>query len=365
MEHDAGKHANERKAPAAREVPTADSPPTNALRVPQNLLSVQRTAGNRAATSLALPQRRPVQRLASPLASGVGPATTGATAARQPIRHERVDGTAPQVQRVAPPLIAGIGAAIKALTLTEALTVVGTLVGAGITAGGMMAEPHNDRSGVGPDAFLSAGQSDYLTSRNGKEALAQILRIYYFSEMETIIKREQDAGNEVDDAKQSEFKETALGNVKMHLTGLLSRLNKTTTETWVANGDGGRSKGYVPWGSVTVEMTGGTMWFDYEFKKVATRHHVTIPTAPIYFISDVKLSLDHKKDENVFSNDDIWVRVMSINATEDKSHHVAVHAEVAFDWDGDTTRYEWGSNNPLQPGYLMGPRWRGAADPDD
>jgi hypothetical protein len=297
---------------------------------PDTLASLQRRAGNRAVSHLA-----------------------------------QTSGGEVTVQR-APPVVAGIGAAIKALTLPEAVSAVGTIVGVAATVGGAVIPAQNDTTGVGSDWFLKPETGDYMMTPPDREGLAQVFRVLYFGEMKALIREERDRGHEVDDDKQEELKQTAIGNVKAKISRFLFRQLDETKETFVANGDGGTTK-ETPWGSVEVIVDGGGFYVNPEneaINSLAQEFQVPLPDEPMKYIKGVKLSLDCEMDWNVTWNDDIFVRVMSLSPWR-KDGHIAVHAEVAFDWDGDTSRYEWDSDNPIEAKSIPQPTWRGPSDPDD
>ena len=83
------------------------------------------------------------------------------------------------------------------------------------------------------------------------------------------------------------------------------------------------------------------------------------------FIKRVKLSFESEKDWNLTFNDDIWVRGTKLAPTQGSDLHVGIEAEVAFDWDGDTSRYEWGGTSLITFNNIPQPEWRGPSDPDD
>ncbi|GJL76409.1 DUF4157 domain-containing protein [Nitrosomonas sp.] len=270
------------------------------------------------------------------------------------------------IQRVGP-AVPALAAAIKALTLTEAITVVGTVVSSAASVVGLVSAAQNDKTNVGPDSILDPQTGDYMMSDFDRDGLAQVFRVLYFEEMERLVEREQSSGTVVDDARQSELKQTAIGNVKFKLTRYLSRLLATKSEEFVQQGDGGTSK-ETPWGSVMVSVEGGEIVNPSAspvLVEIAERHHVTVPERPMSFIKRVKLSFESEKDWNLTWNDDIYVRATKLAKTQSSHLHVGIEAEVAFDWDGDTTRYEWDGSRLITFNNIPSPAWRGETDPDD
>lgn len=270
------------------------------------------------------------------------------------------------IQRV-PLAPAAVAAAIKALTFAEAITAVGTVVSSAASIAGLVGTAQNDKSGVSNDAILTPTSGDYLTSDVDRDGLAQVFRVLYFHEVEMLVEREEGRGTLLDDAKQEELKQTALGNVKFKLTRTMGEKLAIESEEFVQQGDGGTSK-ETPWGAVTVSVEGaefGDPSTNPVFAEIAERHHVTAPGRPLSFIKRVKLSFESEKDWNLTWNDDIWVRGTKLAPTQGAGLHVGIEAEVSFDWDGDTSRYEWDGASLISFDNIPQPAWRGPLDPDD
>ncbi len=272
------------------------------------------------------------------------------------------------IQRIGPvAAVPALATAIKALTLTEAITAVGTVVSSAASVIGLVGAAQNDKTGVGTDSNLDPNTGDYMMSDYDRDGLAQVFRVLYFSQMETLVERVQSSDTVVDDAKQAELKQTAIGNVKFELTRHMSLGLSTTSEEFVQQGDGGTSK-ETPWGSVMVSVEGGELpnpSTSPGMVEIAERHHVTVPDRPLAFIKRVTLSFESEKDWNLTWDDDIYVRATKLAKTHSSGRHVGIEAEVAFDWDGDTTRYEWGGSSLITFDNIPSPEWRGPKDPDD
>ncbi|TXD85059.1 DUF4157 domain-containing protein [Subsaximicrobium wynnwilliamsii] len=281
-------------------------------------------------------------------------------------RNSAVDSASSAlIQRV--PVAPAVAAAIKALTFAEAITAVGTVVSSAASIVGLVGTAQNDKTGVSNDAIIDPTSGDYLMSDVDRDGLAQVFRVLYFSTVEGLVDKEQSRGTILDDAKQEELKQTALGNVKFSLTRNLAQRLTTTTEEFVQQGDGGTSK-ETPWGSVKVSVEGselGNPSTSPPLVEIAERHQVTLPQRPLSFIKRVKLSFESEKDWNLTFNDDIWVRGTKLAPTQGSDLHVGIEAEVAFDWDGDTSRYEWDGPSLITFNNIAQPEWRGPSDPDD
>ena len=270
------------------------------------------------------------------------------------------------IQRV-PAAIPAAVAAIKALTLAESITAVGTIVSSATSIVGLMTVAQNNKTGVGPDMILKSSKGDYLMSDWDREGLALVFCVIYFSEAERLVKEEQSRGTVLDDDKKKEIKQTAMGNVKFKLADSMAQRLASMSKAFVQQGDGGTLK-KTPWGEVTISIMGGTLDDPSQnpyFVKVAKRHHVTVPERPLSFIKRVKLSFESKVDWNLTWNDDIYVRGTKLSATQGSGQHVGIEAEVAFDWDGDTSRYEWDETNLITFDRIPQPHWCGPENPDD
>ncbi len=273
------------------------------------------------------------------------------------------------IQRI--PIAPAVAAAIKALTFAEAITAIGTVVSSAASIIGLVGAAQNDKTGVSPDATLSPTSGDYLMSDVDRDGLAQVFRILYFREVEALVEKELNRGTVLDDAKQEELKQTATSNVKFKLTRSMARRLTTTTEAFVQQGDGGTLK-ETPWGEVSISVNGGVFPASSSgnriFTEIAERHQVTMPERSLAYIKRVDLSFESEKDWNFTWNDDIWVRATKLSHTQTQNQNIGIEAEVAFDWDGDTSRYEWDQRETpriITYDHIPFPAWRGPSDPDD
>jgi hypothetical protein len=246
------------------------------------------------------------------------------------------------------------------LTLPELVSIVGTITGVA-SAYGIAAARENGKSGKGAVMKLDF-QGDYLMTPSGVSDLGNISRALFFIEMDRLNALYGSGDNE--DA----LRQTAVGNVKQKVIGVLDA-NATMFEgSFVANGEGGLVKD-PPWGEVKVKLHGGYAYptaFDPMIYKAAQQHGVNIPTTKVEFVKSCLVDYDFEMNPGFISDDDIYVRGQNLIFNEGEDGRIWISCTVAFDWDGNTSYFDWIDDRAMSPNFgIPEPRWKGPKDPDD
>lgn len=254
------------------------------------------------------------------------------------------------IQMVAPVLLG--------LTAVEIAEVIGVVTGVA-AAVGTAATAQTGKSGMG-DVLTLKFEKDYLMFPKAQAQLENITRALFFIEADKISSSNKSGDN------QEDLRSTAIGNVKKSIISTLDS-NATTKElTAVANGDGGSTKD-KPWGSARVRLRGGTVFpgmFSENVYKSAFAHGISIDSEAIDYVKSCSVDYAFEKGGLVI-DDEIWVRGVDMNARENDEGRMNIDCTVAFDWDADTSFYQWVDNTTITPGAIPRPKWKGPKDPDD
>jgi hypothetical protein len=286
---------------------------------------------------------------------GKGRWNMASTTSRAVSEQDRVQRV-PSLQMVgpaAPVLILG-------LTISELTAIIGTVTGVAAAVG--MAAQNQGKTGKGGMMKLKF-TGNYLMTPAAKAQLENISRVLFLLEMKKLTAAKVSKGN------KKVIRETAIGNVKIKVIDTLDKYSVVTKEYGVANGDGGRTKSYKPWGAAKIRMDGGSVYpwqFDRNIMTAAKQHGVTIKSKGIEFIKSFTVDYDYKSVNYWYgTRDDIYVRGHSMKHLG-TGGNLKVLCSVAFDWDDDTTYLEWKGSNAIVPGwYIRSGTWVGPRDPDD
>ena len=249
---------------------------------------------------------------------------------------------------------------ILGLTIAELTAIVGTVTGVAAAVG--MAAQNQGKTGKGGMMKLKFS-GNYLMTPVAKAQLENISRVLFLLEVEKLTAAKVSKGN------KKVIRETAIGNTKIKVIDTLDKCSVVKEEYGVANGDGGRTKSYEPWGAAKIRMDGGYVFpwqFDRNITTAAKQHGVTIKSKDIEFIKSFTVDYDYKSVNHWYSTrDDIYVRGHSMEHLG-TGGNIKVLCSVAFDWDDDTTYLEWKGSNAIVPGWhICSGTWVGPRNPDD
>jgi len=267
-----------------------------------------------------------------------------------------------RVQRVPSLQMAGPAApvVILGLTISELTAIIGTATGVAAAVG--MAGQNQGTTGKG-DMMKLKFTGNYLMTPAAKAQLGNISRVLFLLEMKKLTAAKVSKGN------KKVIRETAIGNVKVKVIDTLNKNSVVKKEYGVANGDGGRTTTYKPWGAAKITVDGGYVFprqFDKKIMEAAKQHGVTIKNKDIEFIKSFIVDYDYKSVNYWYgTRDDIYVRGHSMQHLE-IGGNLKVLCSVAFDWDDDTTYLEWKGSKAIQPGFpIYRGTWVGPRNPDD
>jgi len=266
----------------------------------------------------------------------------------------------PDVQRVGPaaPIIwAG-------MTASELISAGASISGVAL-AGGAVAGASKNTLGMAETLTLDF-EGDFYLGKQSKSTLTTIIRSLFFIEMDKL-----HALNPGD--SEEDLRGTAVGNVNSIVLATLLDKSQETTMSAVANGDGGRSKSYQPWGEALITMNHGLAYtsdFDPLVYGTAKKHGLVMDNIRVSFIESFTVAWDYEANTSIFGDDFIYVRGQDLKPFEDDKGRLRLRLTVAFDWDDDTTYLLWwpehgNAINSTTGNISSFPKWQGPSDPDD
>lgn len=246
--------------------------------------------------------------------------------------------------------------------------IVSASVGTVATIGGAVSNAQRDTTGTAADLKLEFEKA-YLMSSSAENQLVQIGTVLHHIFLDKI--NAPGGGHEDDTDEQKDT--IAMGNARTKIEGVLrSRSYLDLHQTAVANGAGGSSRS-TPYGVAVTTMEGGGAnrgHFDCEgttIQTTAREHGISLTGDAFHWITRCKIEFEaHANTCALWWDDDIYVRGQTLDYGPD-GFNLKVEAKVAFDWDGDTTYYEWKDRfgTAMQPWRIPAPHWTGPSNPDD
>lgn len=266
------------------------------------------------------------------------------------------------IQRVDPVTmtIAGI-----TLSVSEITAIIGTTT-AVASAVGAVAQASNGDSGNAGQMKLGF-DSPYLMTETARRNLRNVAHALFFEELKSLAERRtRNEETHSEDEYKAELKEIAKGNTQLRISQVLDENCSSADEEFVANGDGLRRK-VTPWGSARVVLSGGFTFptdFSATIYRTANEKGIAIESMLMDVLKSCILYFDQERDVDTFSDDDIYVRGQGVDYVEEDGR-MKVVADVAFDWDGDTSYYRWRGDTAMSTRRIPSPAWGGPSDPDD